>query len=197
MAIKLKVSPRDIVIEIDDLGSIAEGVGILENEETSVGRIFALARRVGVDTQLTEPETTEATTATTEPPARRGRGPNKPKPVPEAIAPAPIPVAPPAPPAPPLPNAPPIVPGTPEGIPPFLQRSAPPAPVVRKLGPAIKAHLEAKVKEAPDTGQQWADWLGGSGITVPKSSFVEAMAVLEIASDEDVRAVAEAIGVRV
>jgi hypothetical protein len=220
MTFKFRIRPKTVEIEFE-AGSIAEGGAILEQEGNAISNLFNSCLWIEDEGQtqtqdvVATPDAT--TTAGAEPPKKRGRKPKNqpdpatasapppmpvappvapvPAPAPVAAVPAPTPPAPPAPPMPPAAAPAPLTIPTDGSIPAFLQRPAP-VPAKGRLGPLVKAECEKRATGSPDNGQALADWLAGAGVVVPGAKFPDAMAVIELASDEQLSQVAAALGVQ-
>lgn len=202
MTFKFIVKPKSLQIEFE-AGSVGEGAAILEQEGTQIAEVFKACPWIETDQgQEVNPSSTTSGDAGEAPKTRKPRGPNKSKNQPDpttASAPPPVPVAPApvAPAAPALAVAPPPpapAPPVSEGIPPFLQRNA---PVAKTLAPKVKVECEKRAAGAADGGQALANWLADCGVvnkTTPPASFAEAMTVVELASDDQLAKVAEALG---
>ncbi len=200
-----------------EVGSIAEAVAVLQQEESALLSLFKVADGLNGPSEPAAPEApggVESGTAESNgsKPARRGRAPK------EAVAPAPIPVpsaapaAPVAPAAPTPPVAPPNLQEGANGIPAFLDRSlqtpTPPAPPpllpnapalapppTGVLAAKVVAELERRAKGAPDQGKALADWLAACGLTVPGMSYGDALAAVAFISDDKLATVAGQLGV--
>jgi hypothetical protein len=194
-----------------EVGSFAEAVAILSENESALIQLFTLADKLGGGAGDEAGGEEQAATAE----APKTRKPRTPKA--EAVAPAPLPVpsAAPAPPAPP-PNLAPAVDG---GIPPFLQRDAavtpappaataappapPPLPNAPPIAPAppntlatkVVAELERRAKGSADGGKALADWLAAYGVTQPNKSYGEALSAVALATDVQLGPVAAQLGV--
>jgi hypothetical protein len=207
MSIRITLTPVTASVDFE-VGSPEEGIAFVTEKGAAITSLLdVLDRLPKSDTALGSGVVAEANGAATgEAPARRGRGPNKPKV--DAVAPAPLPVPGAAPPGAP-PPAPPAPPNTtsadPLAIPPMLQRDAnnaspaipapaappvpPPAPPALPptgvLAEKIIANLDARAKGTPDGGKSIADWLAGPGcgITVPGATYAEAIAVIRMTAD--------------
>jgi hypothetical protein len=212
MDFKWKLSRPGIELEFET-GSIAEAIGLLEEEGTQISTVFGF-------TMGNAQSTAEQPSGAVEPaaePAKRGRG--KAKPV-EAVAPDPLPVpAAAAPPAPTVttlpPNALPTAapaPAEDNGIPPFLQRvalppllpspptapvAAPTPPPVGVLGPKVVAALELHKLGKEDGGQALADWLHACNLTQKGATYDAACRVVLMTSDEKLAGIAGQLGVPV
>lgn len=197
MDFKWKLSRPGIELEFET-GSIGEAIGLLTDEGTQITEVFGFTMGAKQSTDAPSPEGAET-------PARRTRGPAKPKQ--EAVAPPPLPV-----PAAPVATAtlPPNPLGTADdgGIPPGLKRdpvtneapallAAPPpllpapplaplpptAPPVGVLGPKVVAALELHKEGKQDGGQALADWLASAGLTQKGATYDEACRVVLMTSD--------------
>lgn len=199
-----------------EVGSLAELVGILQDEGSSLVKMFGDDMELVVQSVSQEgqaPETTGDVTTTTEP-AKRGRKKNQPDPAAaQAPPPAPIPGAA----APPAPAAPVNTAENANGLPAFLDRTtaaapppppllpaAPPAaPPVAPAAPPVSGPVGAKIIEiitaktagAADGGQSYADWLATAGVTIKGATLAEALSVLRMTTDEKLAGVATALGV--
>lgn len=198
MSITIRLTPTSHHVEFE-IGSPEEGIGFVTDKGD------ALMRLLDVLDRLPKGEVQEAAPAAAvagEAPARRSRGPNKPKV--DAVAPAPlaVPGAAPSPPAPPT-----LVSGDPLAIPPMLQRDAnnaspaipapatPPPPVAPPAPPApaapptgvlaekIIANLDKRKAGTPDNGQSLSDWLAGCGLVIKGATYDEAIKCLRLAAD--------------
>lgn len=201
MTFKFIVKPQSVAIEFE-AGSVAEGAAILDEESNAIGALFKACPWLTNDEPAAQVNAAAVAPASTEP-TRRGRGKNKNQPDPStAQAPPPVPTGP-----PPMPpgNVPPTAPQPPGdlGIPQFLQHTpAPPAPPVpaapapqNRLGPLVKAELDKRATDDA-TKSAYADWLVKSGVALSGSTYAEAMAVVGIAKDEELKTVADQLGIK-
>lgn len=180
-----------------EAGSVAEAVAILQEQDTQLRQIVAIAD----DMAGTTNEAPEVDKGANAEPARRGRKLNKDKSQPEpstaqAPPPAPIPTT--------------VLPAD-GGIPPFLQRQndaapvAPPPPAPPVAPPAappsgilagkVIANLDQRKAASPDAGKSLADWLAQCGLVQAGASYDEAIAVLRLLGDDKVTAIAGQLGV--
>lgn len=169
MAFTITISRPPLAASFE-AGSIAEANGILEAENTALTAMF----RTG--DALVAPSEAQGEAASEAAPARRGRGPAKPKP--EAVAPPPlaVPGAPPV-----LPNAPPVALAPPSGV----------------LGGKVVAALKALAAKGGDGGASLVTWLAQPGVAlvVPAATFDEACAVVLMTTDEKLAPIATALSV--
>lgn len=217
MDFKWKLSRPGIEVEFET-GSIGEAIELLGQEGTQLTEVFGFSMNAHAAAG-SEPTTAPAAE---EAPAKRGRGPNKPKDPVVAVAPPPMPIPAPAAPttatlppnalnAPPPPVAPSLAIPADGGIPPFLVRTtegaapplpsvpsaplAPTPPPVGVLGPKIVAALDIKKAGSPDGGPMLADWLAACGLTVPGATYDEACQALLFMGDGKLAGVAERLGI--
>lgn len=193
MTIKIIIQQAPISIELE-VGSLAEGVAILQDEDAQIRNIGAIAN--GLNTDGGEPAPVAAPAAPDKP--KRGR----PAKV-EATAPAPLPI-PGA--APPPPTA--DMTSADGGIPPGLKRDpvtntapamvappplppAPPAPPPSGvLAGKIIANLDARKAGSADGGKGLVDWLASGGLVVAGSPYDEAVAALRLMPDDKLATIA-------
>lgn len=208
------ITTTEIIVDFET-GSLKEAHGFFQEEDSTITQIFGMSVLSRVEFN-TEEKSTEAPAAE-EAPAKRGRGPSKPKDPVVAVAPAPLPVPtatatlPPNQLAPPPPVAPSLAIPADGGIPPFLVRTAeaaaPPLPTVPSapiaptpppvgvLGPKIVKALDIKKAESPDNAQLLADWLAECKLTVPGATYDEACQALLFMGDGKLAGVAERLGI--
>jgi hypothetical protein len=212
---ELKFTFKRPCLEISgEMGSLAELIGYMQEESATLTTVFgddmeAVVQRIGGETKADAP-------AAAEPPKTRGR---PKKAAPEAVAPDPLPV-------PTQETAPPLVPATTvlppnqlapapldttpnaNGVPAFLDRTAPPPlpsapplpaapslPPVGTLGPKVVAALDERAKGSPDGGQALADWLAGHGLTLKGASYADACRAVLMMRDDKLAAAAAQLGV--
>lgn len=198
MTIKVTLSRPPAAVEFE-VGSFAEVVGMLSDNESTLVNLFSIADRMNGASEGTGGEVPAATegAAPTETKTRKPRTPRV-----EAVAPAPLPVpgATPVPPTPPN-----LAPAPDGGIPPFLARTPePPAPPplpnappiapaapVNSLAPKVVAELETRAKGSADGGKALADWLASCGLVKAGSNYADALSVVAIASDVQLAQVAD------
>lgn len=185
-----------------EVGSIAEAVGILQQEESALVNLFRIADGLSGGGGASEEQGEEVSAPGTAaaPEAPKTRKPRAPKA--DAVAPAPIPVPSAAPPSPPAPNL--TLPAD-GGIPAFLDRSggapagAPPPPPLLPAAPAlvptppvsgpvtakVVAELQRRAAASADGGKGLVTWLAapGNGYVVAQASFAEAIEVLHQLGD--------------
>jgi hypothetical protein len=214
MTIKIKFVRHPVEAEFE-VGSFAEALGVMQNEESELAQLFGLP--LGTQPEQTagtiiEPgaveeriATEEASTTTS---TRKPRGPNKK--AAEASAPPPLPV----------PGAAPttVLHGEivdPLDIPASLQRTAPaaaaappppplmpsappivPAPPTGVLAGKIIAVLDEKQKCSADAGRGLAEWLAhpAFGLVQKGVTYAEAIDVLRLTPDEKLTLVAGQLG---
>jgi hypothetical protein len=205
---KWKLTRPGIELEFET-GSVAECIGLLEQEGTEISKVFG----------FTMGSTALATgTVSSEAPADKEKKVRKPRTGADpstAVAPDPLPIPgtttlPPNTLNGPAPVAPSLEIPADGGIPPFLARAAdapplappplapappaPPAPPpVGVLGPKVVAALDALKEGKPDGGQALADWLSAAGLTIKGATYDEACRVVLMSSDEKLKAIAEAL----
>lgn len=213
---ELGVTGVGIECETGQMGA-ADFVEAIQRENNAFVTIFGSAILAGVIEAASEGAEGDETPATGEAeggkPARKPRGPNKPKV--EAVAPAPMPVP---------EVAPPAAPAVDDGIPEALRRTAPPAPVapaaaappppplmpaappIAPVAPTpptgvlankIIADLDKRKAGAADGGAALVTWLAAPplSLVVAGASYDEAMAVLRMTTDEKLKDCAGALGV--
>lgn len=179
-----------------EVGSVAEGVAILQEQDSQLRQLVSIADDMAGNAEGTP---TEAP-ATGAEPAKRGRKPKASQPDPStATAPPPLavpPVA--APPVAPVDTS----PAADGGIPPFLQRAAappppPPAPPAPSgiLAGKVIANLDQRKTATPDGGKGLADWLAQCGLVQAGASYDEAVAVVRMTADDKLVAIAGQLGV--
>lgn len=197
MTFKLTLERLPVRLETE-VGSIAEAVGLLQEQDSTIHQMIAIAD------ELSSAGETTATPPTTEAP-RRGRKPKDKTPE----APSPVQVPPAAAPGiqPPAFVAPPDTTPNVNGIPAFLDRTQqaapppPPAPPPAPVAPSgilagkIIANLDQRKAASPDNGKSLADWLGQCGLTQPGASYDEAIAVVRMTTDDKLQAIATNLGV--
>lgn len=191
-----------------EVGSFAEAVAILSENESQLIQLFTLADKMSGAATAGGGEEPEAATETAAAEPKKERKPRAPKV--EAVAPAPLPVpttapdltipadgsvpgflarpaAPPAPPAPQTAAPPP---------PPPLPNAPPLAPAAPTLASKVVAHIEGKVANAADGGAAYVIWLQGAGIVKPGAvTYGEALSAVALATDVQLGPVAQALGV--
>lgn len=194
MTFKFTVARAPFAVEFE-VGSVSEGIGVLQSEGTEFAKLFDISFG---DTAITS-GTVETPDVPGDPPKKRGR-----KPAAEAVAPPPMPVPPPA--AAPVDATP-----GPNGIPAFLDRTAAPAPpppplmppaaappvappVTGPVGHKVIAYCEPHLT-GPDKGQALADWFAGAGLTIKGATLAEVVAVIRMTTDDKLAAVATALAV--
>jgi hypothetical protein len=189
-----------------EAGSVAEAVAILQEQDTQLRQIVAIADDMAGTTN--EAPTTEADKGANAEPARRGRKPKANQPDPStAQAPPPAPV-----PAPAAANL--AIPAD-GGIPQFLQRTAetapaaaapppppPPAPPAPPVAPPsgilagkVIMNLDQRKAASVDGGKVLADWLAQCGLVQAGASYDEAIAVVRLQGDDKLAAIAGQLGV--
>jgi hypothetical protein len=210
MDFKWKLSRPGIELEFET-GSISEAIGMLEEEGTKIAEVFGFT--MGSSSQAQS--STALATGTVE--AETAKAPRKPRAAPAAVAPAPMPVPAAATTLPPNAlNAAPTAPTeADDGIPAALRRAPPPPlvaapplapplplaptpPPVGLLGPKVVEALnalKANASATDPTGQQLADWLHASGLTIKGATYDEATRVVLMTSDEKLGAIATALKV--
>lgn len=201
-----------------EAGSVAEAVAILQEQDTQLRQIVAIADDMAGTT--TEAPTTEADKGANAEPARRGRKPKANQPDPStAQAPPPAPI--PAPATPPaaanlaIPadlakqNAEAAANGT---IPDYLRSQAPaaaappppppPAPPAPPVAPPsgilagkVIMNLDQRKAASVDGGKVLADWLAQCGLVQAGASYDEAIAVVRLQGDDKLAAIAGQLGI--
>ena len=210
--VKLMRSPLAVEFEV---GSIEEGLGILQDSKDKFRELLEFSSELGgnaedaVTTAIVAAPGSEGAEAA---PARRTRG--KGKAAAEAVAPAPLAVPDAAPPTPPAPID--TTPGA-NGIPKFLDRTAPaaaappPPPLMPSappvappaatpafiLGNKIADDLQKRLDGSADKGAALQAWLMPhvTAITVPTATIDEVIAVIRFTADDKVAHLAPALGI--
>ncbi len=212
--VKLMRSPIGVDFEV---GSISEALGILQDNKEKMRELLEFSSELGGgqdDTVTTTITPSGGSEQTGEAPAKRGRG--KGKAAETAVAPAPIPVPDAAPPAPPAPAAPVDTTPNANGIPAFLDRTAPAAapppppllpaappvaPVAATpafiLGNKIADDLQKRLDGSADKGAALQAWLMPhvTAITVPTATIDEVVAVIRFTADDKVAHLAAPLGI--
>lgn len=177
-----------------EVGSVAEGVAILQEQDSQLRQLVTIADEMAGNTEQAEAATTE--------PAKRGRKPKANQPDPStATAPPPLAVP---------PVAPSLAIPADGGIPEFLRNQAPaapppppapPAPPVAVAPPSgilagkVIANLDQRKAASADGGKVLADWLAQCGLTQAGASYDEAIAVVRMTADDKLAAIAGQLGV--
>ncbi len=186
MTFRLTVNLDPVSIEFE-AGSIGEAVAILTAEESKFAEI------AGFGEKITEPA------AETPDKPKRGRKPKVDPSTASAPPPAPIPA--------PAPAAAPLGAELPNGIPEGLARTAPqpvptpqpvppPAPpAVGELAAKVVANLNTRKAASMDAGAGLVAWLAQSGAVANGATYDEAIAVLSFMKDDQLKNVAQALGV--
>lgn len=217
----LSVLPdADISCEFDT-ETVKDFLTSVENEQAEFAKVFSVDAVAEV-VEAVRDESGEDDAPNDGKPARKPRGPNKPKV--EAVAPAPMPVPEVAPPAAPA------APAVDDGIPEALRRTAPPAPAAAAAPPPpplmpaappiapaaptpppappaapptgvlankIIADLDKRKAGAADGGAALVAWLAAPplSLVVKGATYDQAMDVLRMTTDEKLAAAAGALGV--
>lgn len=194
MSFKITIERAPIGVEFE-VGSIAEAIAILEQEDNNLRRIVSIG-----DELSGAGDTEQAANAGGAEPARRGRKPkDKSQPDPAtAQAPAPLPI----------PAAPNMTENA-SGIPAALDRTTPaaapppppppPAPAAAPpsgiLAGKVIANLDARKATTADDGKSLVEWLVKSGIVNAGSSYDESIAAIRLMADDKLAQVATALAV--
>lgn len=212
MDFKFTIAMLPLTVEFE-AGSISEGVSILQAETTTLSSAYTEAKALVASVAAAEsggggaPPAGEATTAPEGPKTRKPRGSNKNQPDLTTVT-APPPIAPPGAPA---------APAVDTGIPPFLQRGpdnappqlppsaapsiAPPPAAPAPLPPSgvlagkIVANLKLRADASADGGKELVNWLATAGIVIPGCTFEEALAVINMKRDDELKLVADSLQV--